>query len=304
MSRLCTPECMCGRHTAPHPRHTKPRSNTVVVDIDRIRELAQSMTRAEIAAELGTTVSVIRKRMISHGIECRPVSGSYSGNHKRVRRVRGKAASQLCVRCDGQARDWAQVHTEDGTDPWADFVPLCRPCHVRYDYDAHFTGKPQERWQASYRAAIARRSAVTLSMLLVAIALIFTPHPAHAAATAPALTSSQRDYAAYRWALTQAGKWYRYGGTGPSTYDCSGLAYAAYLREGHPIPRTTYGMLGSSKLYRVSTPRPGDLAFFGYGHVEFYAGGHTTFGAHHTGTRISYRTWSAYYHPTAFYRVR
>lgn len=134
---------------------------------------------------------------------------------------------------------------------------------------------------------------------------------AHAAELTPAtttMTSAQRDATAYRWALTQAGKWYHYGGSGPSSYDCSGLLYAAYRREGITIPRTTYAMLASKRLYRVSTPRPGDFAFFGPGHVEFYVKGSITsgesFGAHHTGTRLSYRTYNAYYHPTAFYRVR
>jgi cell wall-associated NlpC family hydrolase len=155
--------------------------------------------------------------------------------------------------------------------------------------------------------------AVAVVLLAIAGLIITstsTPH-AHAAELKPATTgttaamsATQRDAAAYRWALTQKGKWYSWGSTGPSTYDCSGLPYRAYLREGHPIPRTTYGMLSSRELYRVSSPRPGDLAFFGSGHVEFYAGGHTTFGAHHTGTQVSYRTWNAYYHPTAFYRVR
>lgn len=124
----------------------------------------------------------------------------------------------------------------------------------------------------------------------------------------PAATQATRDLAAYRWALTQTGKWYQYGSTGPSTYDCSGLVYAAYRHEGLTLPRTTYTMVGSRHLVRVSHPQRGDLAFYwtpqsGWGHVEFYAGGHRTFGAHSTGERISYRTWNAYWHPTLFLRV-
>lgn len=121
----------------------------------------------------------------------------------------------------------------------------------------------------------------------------------------PPAAPVSRDLAAYRWALTQAGKWYQWGATGPSTYDCSGLVYRAYLREGLTVmPRTTYEMLASSHLVRVAHPVPGDLAFYGTGHVEFYAGGNRTFGAHSTGEQISYRTWSASWHPTVFYRVR
>ncbi len=56
----------------------------------------------------------------------------------KVRRTRGLASGHLCVRCieDGiskQAQDWALVHGETGMDPWADYVPLCRSCHKKYD---------------------------------------------------------------------------------------------------------------------------------------------------------------------------
>jgi hypothetical protein len=59
-----------------------------------------------------------------------------------MRRVRGRAADQLCARCaeDGTgkpARDWATVHGESGEDPWADYVPLCRACHIAYDGSGH-----------------------------------------------------------------------------------------------------------------------------------------------------------------------
>jgi hypothetical protein len=62
----------------------------------------------------------------------------YSRVHRLVRELRGPASAQLCARCveDGlekQAHDWAQVHTEDGLDPWTDYVSLCRSCHEIYD---------------------------------------------------------------------------------------------------------------------------------------------------------------------------
>lgn len=64
------------------------------------------------------------------------LSTEYKARHQRVRRERGKAACHPCASCDRQARDWAQIHTEDGNDAWADYVALCRPCHMYYDRDA------------------------------------------------------------------------------------------------------------------------------------------------------------------------
>lgn len=111
---------------------------------------------------------------------------------------------------------------------------------------------------------------------------------------------------AYDYAVAQAGKWYCWGGTGPSCYDCSGLVYEAYLRVGIDIGRTTYEMLDSSRLVRISQSqaRRGDLAFYGSGHVELVDHGDITFGAHSTGQRIGWITWNTAWYPTAFYRVR
>jgi hypothetical protein len=36
-----------------------------------------------------------------------------------------------------RARDWAQVHGTDGTDVWADYVPMCRKHHIAYDGSGH-----------------------------------------------------------------------------------------------------------------------------------------------------------------------
>jgi hypothetical protein len=72
------------------------------------------------------------------------------------------------------------------------------------------------------------------------------------------------------------------------------------------LPHSTYAMLGSRHLHRISLSqaRRGDLMFYGSGHVEintiWY---HQTFGAHHSGQRVGWRTWSPWWHPTAAYRV-
>lgn len=119
--------------------------------------------------------------------------------------------------------------------------------------------------------------------------------------------------AAMHKAKTQAGKWYSWGAAGPNAYDCSGLVMWAYNSLGKKLPHNTGDMLGSGRLQRVSASqvRWGDLAFYGTGHVELF--GHftnkaktagVTFGAHKSGTRISYRSFNGYYHPTAYYRVK
>ena len=154
-----------------------------------------------------------------------------------------------------------------------------------------------------------RRIILAIATAVLAVSALAIPGVAEAAPHHPvavvSMTPAQREQAAMNWALTQRGKWYQYGTAGPNTYDCSGLVYAAYLHEGLALPRTTYGMLASWHLVRVSTPKRGDLAFYGSGHVEFVTSWYRqTYGAHHTGTRIGYVTWTSYYHPTMYFEVR
>ena len=138
----------------------------------------------------------------------------------------------------------------------------------------------------------------------VAALLIMLPVFLLGARPASASVSLAQRAAVVNWAVSQAGKPYVYGAIGPNGYDCSGLVWTAYRRIRLTLPRTTYGMLGSWHLYRVSSPRRGDLAFYGSGHVEFYISWGVTFGALHTGTRLGYHRWNAWWYPTAFYRVR
>lgn len=132
---------------------------------------------------------------------------------------------------------------------------------------------------------------------------------APAAATArrrPRGISRRRRLEAWHWALRQRGKPYIWGGVGPRGFDCSGLVWAAYRAVGIQLPRTTYEMLDSHDLIRISKrqARRGDLAFFGREHVELYRYGNWTFGAEHTGTRIGFHRTNQFWHPTMYFKVR
>src|SRR5580704_10558491 len=75
---------------------------------------------------------------------------------------------------------------------------------------------------------------------------------------------------AWNFARRQRGKPYKWGGVGPRGFDCSGLVWSAYRRAGVMLPRTTFEMLDSHALIRITwrQARRGDLAFFGREHVE------------------------------------
>lgn len=59
------------------------------------------------------------------------VVNSYTANHKRVVRVRGRAAAHTC-QCGAQADCWATIHGADPVDP-ASYQAMCDSCHLKYD---------------------------------------------------------------------------------------------------------------------------------------------------------------------------
>jgi hypothetical protein len=89
-----------------------------------------------------------------------------------------------------------------------------------------------------------------------------------------AMSAQDRAAKAVRFAFRQRGKPYRWGGTGPYGYDCSGLVQRAWRSAGVRIPRvasTQYRRI-HNKIRRARL-RAGDLVFFhGFGHVGMYVG--------------------------------
>ncbi|MFG1703953.1 NlpC/P60 family protein [Nonomuraea sp. M3C6] len=68
-----------------------------------------------------------------------------------------------------------------------------------------------------------------------------------------------------QYALAQRGKPYLWGGTGPDSFDCSGVIYAAYRSAGLLIPRTTFGQWPFGAKILDGEEQPGDLVFFNAG---------------------------------------
>jgi peptidoglycan DL-endopeptidase CwlO len=85
-------------------------------------------------------------------------------------------------------------------------------------------------------------------------------------------TSSQADKAV-AFAYAQLGKPYQWGATGPDSFDCSGLAQAAWAAAGVAIPRDTYEQWAALPHIASSAIQPGDLLYYdGVGHVAIYVG--------------------------------
>jgi cell wall-associated NlpC family hydrolase len=102
--------------------------------------------------------------------------------------------------------------------------------------------------------------------------------------TGPTSTQAQK---AVAFAYAQLGKPYQWGATGPGSYDCSGLAQAAWASAGVSIPRTTYAQWAALPHISTSALEPGDLLYMdGIGHVAIYVGGGQIIDAPQTGSNV------------------
>jgi cell wall-associated NlpC family hydrolase len=78
-------------------------------------------------------------------------------------------------------------------------------------------------------------------------------------------------------ALGQIGRPYRYGGSTPEGFDCSGLVQYVYAQAGIALPRTT-GEHRVGRRINLEDAQPGDLLFYRFSggrkidHVALYLG--------------------------------
>ncbi|MFI1729477.1 NlpC/P60 family protein [Streptomyces acidicola] len=103
--------------------------------------------------------------------------------------------------------------------------------------------------------------------------------------------SSERGAAALAAADTQVGKPYVSGGSGPNSYDCSGLTQWSYAQAGVSITRTTYTQQNDGPKIGRSQLKPGDLVFFNnLAHVGLYAGNNTVLHSPKPGAVVRYES--------------
>ena len=170
----------------------------------------------------------------------------------------------------------------------------------------HLTGKINlfTHWNPGKAPAPAASRLRPLARLAVPLVTVLT-----VAGMIAAPASANRRQDAMSWAMNQIGCPYVWGGTGPchQGYDCSGLVVAAYASVGMSLPRTTEEMLHSRALKpQTGHPEPGNLVFFGDGHVTLYYWRHVVLHAPEPGENVQLTRWypGSDWVPTGYYKIR
>jgi cell wall-associated NlpC family hydrolase len=106
----------------------------------------------------------------------------------------------------------------------------------------------------------------------------------------PATTEASAS--ALSFAASELGVPYKWGGEGPSGFDCSGLVQAAYRAAGVDLPRVAQAQFDAGPTVPDGTEvQPGDLVFYGISnrsvtHVGIYVGAGEMIDAPHTGAIV------------------
>jgi cell wall-associated NlpC family hydrolase len=125
------------------------------------------------------------------------------------------------------------------------------------------------------------------------------PTPAPTPAPAPSAGGGHPEAASI--AARYLGVPYRWGGSTPAGFDCSGLVSYVYAQLGISLPHYTGAQWSATRPISRADLQPGDLVFFdGLGHVGIYIGGDQFIHAPHTGDVVRVQSLSDSWYASHF----
>lgn len=144
-----------------------------------------------------------------------------------------------------------------------------------------------EKAEAARQEEIARQNAARAASAYSTTNGASANAAAQAAAGSVVTSGSGKGQAIVNTAMRYLGTPYRWGGTSPGGFDCSGLVQYVCRANGISVPRVAASQRGAGRYVSRENLQPGDLVFFsnggGISHVGIYAGNGNMIHAPHTG---------------------
>jgi cell wall-associated NlpC family hydrolase len=160
--------------------------------------------------------------------------------------------------------------------------------------------------EAARKAAAERATRSSERTTLSASADVETSTSASSSSSSSSSTATGSAAAVIAFVRAQVGDAYVSGGTGPNSWDCSGLVQTAFKQVGIDLPRVSQDQSTAGTQVSLSNLQPGDILYWGGAgsayHVGVYVGDGMFVGAQNPSTGVAEKPLS-YDPPTGAVRV-
>ncbi|MET7522255.1 C40 family peptidase [Streptomyces sp. NPDC005248] len=255
-------------HTAHIPSHRKPRRNA-----------SKTALRAGVAGGVLSTIAVAaaagpaQAEPVTRTIEMPTLTTGLS----TAVAASAEATQQVALDLETQAHEDAAATTA------AKAAKTAKAEAVR---------KAEAKKKAEAAAKAKAEAALRASRSEARTTLSATSGSASVASSSSSATGSAASVISF--VKAQVGDAYVSGGTGPNSWDCSGLVQAAFRSVGVDLPRVSQAQSTAGTQVSLSNLQPGDILYWGGAgsayHVGVYVGGGQFVGAQNPSTGVVLRS--------------
>lgn len=271
-----TPEALIAlvpmSHTALIPSHRKPRRNA-----------SKTALRAGVAGGVLSTIAVAgaagpaQAEPVTQTIEMPTITAGLSTSVA----ASAEATQQVATDLETQAHEDAAATTA------AKAAKKAKAEAVR-------KAEAKEKAEAAAKKAkaeAAERASRSTERTTLSATSASTSSSSSSSASTPASSSATGSAASVvSFVQMQVGDAYVSGGTGPNSWDCSGLVQAAFRTVGVDLPRVSQSQSTAGTQVSLSNLQPGDILYWGGAgsayHVGVYVGGGQFVGAQNSSTGV------------------
>lgn len=289
-----TPEALIAlvpmSHTALIPSHRKPRRNA-----------SKTALRAGVAGGVLSTIAVAgaaapaQAEPVTQTIEMPTITAGLSTTVA----ASAEATQQVALDLETQAQENAAATTA---------AKAAKKAKAEAVRKAEAKKKAEAAAEAKTKAEAAERASRSTERTTLSTASGSSSSGSSASTASAPVSSSATGSAAsvVSFVQMQVGDAYVPGGTGPNSWDCSGLVQAAFRTVGVDLPRVSQSQSTAGTQVSLSNLQPGDVLYWGSAgsayHVGVYVGGGQFVGAQNSSTGVVQRPLD-YDMPTGAVRI-